>query len=155
MAISDAKKRKIGNELVDWIYLGIRTGARRSTEEYRRLLLENRLDEAKASLTRAVNMPRRARARITTWIAGYDAINGAGSAQTFLASCLSIAGTVTLSEIDAELTMLENQAQILINNNQSGWTLDQVATAIENQLEWEAKDWVFPLPVDYVDIELI
>lgn len=152
--ISDAKKRKIGRELVDWIYLGIRTGARRSTELYQ---LEKATNPtlAKNHLTRAVNMPRRARARVNKWITEYDAINGAGTGQVFIGECLTLAGSVTLGEINSELTNLESLAQTVIDNNAGGWTLDQVAAAIENQLEWEAKDWIFPLPTAYSDTELL
>lgn len=154
MAIIDAKKRRIGRELVDWIYLGIRTGARRLVEEYRANVATNPA-HAKALLSAAVNKPRRARDRINNWIANYDAVNGAGAGQIYLGECLTLAGVVTLAQINTELTNLETQAQTLITNNQSGWTLEQVAAYIEANLEWEAKLWEFPNSAGYTDIELI
>ena len=154
MAINDVKKRKIGEQLVDWIYLGVRTGARRLTEVYRNELASNPV-LAKASLSAAVNKPRRARDRINEWIATYDAANGAGAAVIFLDECLTLFGVVTLAEINVELTDLESQAQTLFDNNTGGLTLDQIATAIENNMEWEAKDWVFPNSAGYADIALL
>ena len=155
MPIADAKKRRIGRELTDWIYLGIRTGARRSTLEYQTLKQDDPIN-AKAVLERAVNMPRRARTRINEWITTWDGIHGTGEGVVFLADCLSLAGTITIAEINAELTTLEAQAQTIIDHNLlDGWTLDQIATAIENALEWEAKDWIFPLPESYSDIGLV
>lgn len=154
MAIADAKKRRIGRELVDWIYLGIRTGARRSTAEYQNLKVSNR-PQAIEHLTRAVNMPNRARARIDKWIADYDAVNGAGSGQAFIGECLALAGSVTLGEINSELTTLENQANTLIANNQAGGTLDEMAAAIEGALDWEAQQWQFPIPATYSDSLLV
>ena len=148
--ISDAKKRKIGRELVDWIYLGIRTGARRSAQIYQQEKISNPT-QAIAHIKRAVDMPNRARARINEWISVYDAENGIGTGQIFLGECLTLAGSVTLGEINAELTALEAQAQTVVDNVAGGWTWDQVASAIENQ-EWEAKDWAFPLPQGYVDV---
>jgi len=154
MAITDAKKRRIGRELVDWIHLGIRTGARRSVAEYQRLKVSDR-PQAIEHLTRAVNMPAKARARIDKWISDYDAINGAGTGQVFIAECLTLAGSVTLGEINSDLTTLENQADTLITNNQSGGTLDEMAAAIESALEWEAKDWTFPIPETFTESPLL
>lgn len=154
MPINNVKKRKIGEQLSDWVYLGIRTGARRLTEQYRQTVATDPVT-AKEYLSAAVNKPRRARDRINEWIATYDAVNGAGSAVIFLGECLTLFGVVTLAEIDAELTVLEAQAQTLFDNNAGGWTLDQVATSIETNMEWEAKDWVFPNSVGYADIPLL
>lgn len=155
MAIGDAKKRRIGRELVDWVMLGIQTGAIRSVAEYRALAVPDPV-KAKAQLTRAVNMPRRARARIDNWIEDYDAANGAGAGQTFLVECLALAGSVTLGQLNSEVTRLETLAQTVIDNNNAGsLTLDQVATAIENNLQNEAQEWAFPLPAAYADLTLV
>ncbi len=155
MAIIDAKKRRIGRELVDWIHLGIRTGARRSVANYRQLKADGRQAEAIEQITRAVNMPRRARERITEWIRVYDLANGVGAAQTFLAGCLTLAGSVTLGEINGDLTTLETAANNFIAANQSGGTLDEMATALEAALENEANQWQFPFPAGYEDIALL
>ena len=155
MAIADAKKRRIGRELVDWIYLGIRTGARRSVVEYRKEKLAGNQAIALEHITRAVNTPRRARERVNEWIRVYNLENGAGAAQTFLAECLSLAGSVTLPEINSELTTLENQAANLIATNQAGGTLDAMATSIEGALENESDLWKFPFPASYTDIALL
>ena len=155
MAIADAKKRRIGRELVDWIHLGIRTGARRSVANYRQLKTNGQQDEAIEQITRAVNMPRRARERINEWIRVYDLANGSGAAQIFINECLALAGSVTLGEINSHLTTLETQADNLISANGSGGTLDEMATALENALENEASLWRFPFPDGYIDIGLL
>ena len=163
MAIADAKQRKIGHELVEWIYLGVRTGARRSVAEYRNLLA-NRPDDALNQLKRAIDLPNRARARIDEWVRAYDLVNGAGSGQTFLGDCLSSFGAgknaatrVSLSDINSELTTLENWAAVRVAAAPAPYgdgskTWDDIATEVENQVEWEAKDWVFVLPAGYTDV---
>jgi len=155
MPIEDAKKRRIGRELVDWIHLGIRTGARRSVANYRAEKIAGNQAKAIEQITRAVNMPRRARERINEWIRIYDLENGTGAGQTFIVECLALAGSVTLAEINSDLTTLESQTTTLISNNQSGSTLDEMATIIENVLDDEAKQWQFPFPVGYEDITLL
>jgi len=155
MPIADAKKRRIGRELVDWIHLGIRTGARRSVEAYRIEKAAGNQAEAIDHITRAVNMPRRARERITEWIRVYDLENGAGAGQTFIGECLTLAGSVTLANINGDLTTLENQADNLIATNTSGGTLDAMATSLENALEDESLIWRFPFPDGYADITLL
>lgn len=145
MAIADAVKKKIGREAVEWIYLGIRTGARRAVNEYRSLMAQGRTEEATNQIKRAVDMPHRARARIDYAIANYG-----GPA---LNEALTLAGTVTWSEINAELTILENYAQGLVDHvNIDGWTWDQVADNIEANVEHEADRWVFPIPPGYLDV---
>jgi len=154
MAIEDATKRRIGRELVDWIHLGIRTGARRSVANYRTEKAAGNPLLAIEHITRAVNMPRRARERINETIRLYE-LKAGSDGQVFLSECLALAGSVTLGEINADLITLENQTATLISNNQSGGTLDEMATAIENALDEEAKEWVFPFPDGYTDIGLL
>jgi len=155
MAIADAKKRRIGRELVDWIHLGIRTGARRSVAAYRLEKASGNQLSAIEHITRAVNMPRRARERLNEWIRVYDLENGVGAGQTFLSECLTLSGSVTLGNINGDLTTLENQTATLISNNQSGGTLDEMATIIENVLDNESNQWQFPFPDGYEDIGLL
>lgn len=156
MAIADAKKRMIGRQLVDWIYLGIRTGARRSVAEYRARKVADE-DAAIQTLKRAVDMPHRARIRITEWITTYNAANGAGTGQTFIGQCLALSGGVTLAEINAEVTTMENFCATLVaaapapyGNGSMTW--DQIAASIEANVPHEANDWVFPLPAGYLDV---
>jgi hypothetical protein len=154
MSINDAKKRMIGRQLVDWIFLGVETGARQSVEDYRKNVSSNPA-MAKDFLTRAVNMPRRARLRIEAWISEYDNQNESGSAETYLNECLQCCGSVTLSDIMTELQALEAKTQAIIDSNVSGATLDEIATAIENELNWTAKEWEFLFPFNYEDLELL
>lgn len=151
MPIADAKKRKIGQQFVDWLYLGIRTGARESVSDYQRFKSVD-MTAAEEHLKRAVNMPLRARARINEARRLYELENGANTFNAFVASCLSLAGTVTLADINNDLTTLENYANNLIaQKNASVMTLDQVAADIEANMRNEVRDWVFPFPSNYAD----
>jgi hypothetical protein len=150
MAIADARKRKIGNELVDWLYLGIRSGARSSVAEYERLKASD-LALATEHLKRAVNMPLRARARLTETSRLYELENGAGTFNAFISECLTLAGSVTIAQLNTELTTLENYANDLLAQKTAGATLDAIAADITAALRDEAKDWAFPLPANYAD----
>lgn len=152
MAISDAKKRKIGVQLIDWIYLGIRTGARRSVEEYQRLKATDPA-EAEQHLARACNMPMRRRAVINAIIERYESRNGAGTAPAYLNECLALTGTsITVADLNAELTSLENYANTLIDAKIAGtMTLDNIAADIESKVEWEASDWSPSIDFSVVD----
>ena len=151
MPIADAKRRRIGVELIDWVYLGIRTGARQSVEEYERYKTTQPA-LAEEHLKRACNMPMRARARINEARRLYEIENGANTFNTFISGCLSLSGTVTLAELNAELTTLENYANNLIAQKIAGtMTLDQVASDIRANVRLEAMDWAFPFPTNYVD----
>jgi hypothetical protein len=111
-----------------------------------------------ATLKQAVDTPHRARAQLTAWIADYNSRNGAGSAQTFLAQCLTAAGsTKTLGQVNAELAALEAQAQNVVDRVATdGWTWEQVASAIEAQIApdpAEAFDYTrLPIPAGYVTV---
>lgn len=151
MAIADAKRRKIGRELIDWIYLGIKVGARRSLSDYHKLKNTD-LSAAIEHLKRAVNMPLRARSRINEARRVYELENGVNTFNAFISSCLSLAGSVTLAELNAALTTLESDANSLISQKNTGsMTLDDVATWIEINWRNDALDWSFPFPADYQD----
>jgi hypothetical protein len=144
MAISNILKRKIAIELQDWIFLGIRTGMRRGVQSYRALLSTNPT-EAVNEIKRAIDLPQRARARINQFIATYT--------QAYLVSCISMYSDYTISELNTELTSLENYATGLYNrriNNSESW--GSLATDIETNITLESQIWTFPLPGNYKDI---
>ncbi len=144
MAISNIIKEKIGKELREWIFLGIRTGVRRSVGDYRSLLASGRTQEAEFALKRAIDMPNRARARINYFISQYG--------QQFLVECMGLAGDVTLVELNTELQILENYAQNLVDRRGQGDSWDDLAGDIEVKIENESDKWVFPFPPSYTDI---
>lgn len=150
MPIADAKKRKIGAELIDWIYLGIRTGARQAVAEYHVLKATDPL-RAEAHLLRAVNMPVRARARINETRRVYELRFGAGTFNAFIASCLALGRTVTIGELNAELVSLEANTATLKSMKASGSTNDQIAAWIETNWDNEVNDWKFLFHVGYQD----
>lgn len=108
-------------------------------------------------IKQAVDSPARARAQVQQWIVAYNAKNGAGTAQVFLAECLTAAGSVkTVQSIDAELSGLQAQAQTVVNNVAGGWTWDQAATAIENAIVVQTdEDFSYlqlPVPDGYITV---
>lgn len=109
-------------------------------------------------LKQGVDTPHRARAQIVAWIQTYNAANGAGTAQTFLASCLTAAGSSkTLATIDSALAALEAQCLVLVNHvNNDAWTWDQVATAVEAAVAPPATVELsfarLPIPANYLTV---
>lgn len=150
MAIADAKRKKIGRELVEWIYLGIRAGARDSVAQYNQLAATNPL-LAEQHLLRAVNMPVRARARINEARRVYELTNGVNTFNAFIGSCLSLAGTVTLAELNAELTSLEAQTAAWKTQHAQGATNAAIAASILSTWADDRSDWQFRIPTDYAD----
>lgn len=144
MAIADIVKKKIGRELREWIFLGIRTGARRGVENYRSLIVIGRDTEAVLAIKRAIDLPHRVRERIDYFIDQYS--------QSFLFECMAFEGTTTLAELNSELQILENYAQNLVNRQGGGESWDDLASDIETNIEKESTKWIFPLPPGYTDI---
>lgn len=110
-----------------------------------------------ALLKQAVDTPHRARAQVQAWIVAYNAANGAGTAQTFLAQCLTAAGSSkTLAQIDNALAALETQAQTVVTNVAQGWTWDQVADWIEANVSPDANPGFtyerLPIPANYTTV---
>lgn len=109
-------------------------------------------------LKQAVDTPHRARTQIAAWVAEYNGRHGAGTAQTFLAACLTAAGSEkTLAQIDNAIAAVETQAQVLVSHVQNdAWTWDQVASAIEAQISVAAQEsFTFaqlPIPVGYTTV---
>lgn len=150
MPIADARKRKIGSTLVEWIYLGVRSGARQSVAEYRRYAVSNPT-LALEHLRRAVNMPRRMRERINFFRTSHGLTQGQFNAQ--MGECLTLAGTVTLAELNTELTSLESDGMALIVAHQNTtMTNDQIADWIDANWSDDVAEWVFPFPPGYVDL---
>jgi hypothetical protein len=143
VAISNILKKKIGREIREWVMLGIRTGARRGVEQYRIEKARGNTEQAINLLKRAVDMPHRARARINHFIQLYG--------QPFLAECLTLEGDVTVAELNAELTTLENYCQRLVDRRNAGESWDSIAADIETNIENESIRWAFPFPPGYTD----
>ena len=150
MAIADAKRKKIGRELIEWVYLGIRAGARHSVTEYHKYKATDPV-LAEAHLLRAVNMPLRARVRVNEARRLYELRFGANTFNAFVTSCLSLAGTVTLAELNTALTTLENNTATLKAMKAGGSTNNEIAAWIETNWDDEVQEWVFPFPAGYVD----
>jgi len=143
MAIINIKKRKIARELQEWIFLGIRTGARRSVAEYQEFKVSDS-ERAINAIKRAVDLPRRARHRINEFIRVYG--------QQQLVDCIALYGDVTVAEINAELTTLENYCNNLYNRKIGGESWAAIALDIESNVSLESEEWVFRLPDNYTDI---
>lgn len=144
MAISDVIKKKIGRELREWIFLGVRTGARQRVVHARRYWALGDTEQAITHMKIAVDTPHRIRAKIDTFIAAHGI--------SLLQEAVALNGDVTLAEIDAELTTLENYAQGLVDAKNGGATWEEIAINIETSIELEARKWIFPLPENYVSV---
>jgi hypothetical protein len=145
MPIDDIKKKKIGRELTEWIFLGVRTGMRRGVEMYEAEKANN-LDRAILALKRAVDLPRRAKIRIQEFIQ-----KDPGNLQ-LIEDSLALYGTVTRAEIQAELDSLEIYAQGLKDAYDGGASYDDIANDITNNIEKESDYWIFKIPDGYTDI---
>lgn len=108
---------------------------------------------AEQHLLRAVNMPDRARFRINALRTRYEGRNGAGSATAYLTSCLALCGPVTFGELNAKITVLENEANNLHTMKRTGATLDSIAAWIEANWEDEVDESRLREPgVGYVSV---
>lgn len=163
MAIDTANKRAVGEFLVNWIQQGIRTGARRAVEDYRKQMAAGNSEAAIRSLKRAVDLPHRARVRIQTWIAQYNARHGAGAGQAFISESLAIFGAgqadpVTLPELNADVSAMETYCSGLVSAapapyGSGSMTWEDIASDIEANVSWEVKEFrTFPLPAGYLDV---
>lgn len=110
-------------------------------------------------IKQSIDSPQRARARLQEWMSSYDARNGAGAAQAFLAACLTAAGSSkTLADVNQELSALEAQAQNVVSQMQSGpWTWADAADWLESNLAPEPEPETFayerlPLPAGYTTV---
>ena len=163
MAIADAKERKIGRELVEWLYLGLRTGIRKGVAEYQALKVADPT-EAVTQLKRAMDLPHRVRARIDHFISQQDGKGGPNAGINRLNAALNSFGAgksgpnrVSMSDIDADIVVLENQMAALKVQapdpyGNAAMTWDDLATALEATIENEIDDWRFEIPPGYTDI---
>lgn len=144
------RKEAIGKAF-DSLPQDVRKYVRRLISQYR----ENGYEEL---VRQAVDTPARARAQVQGWIDSYDARNGPGAAVTYLGEALALAGsTESSASIDARIASIEAQAATMVDNvNNNGWTLAQVATAIEGAIQPEPEEIfdyrVLPVPSDYVTV---
>lgn len=153
-------KRDIG-EALDSLAEDVRQQMLALTRQYREMTWPPMVEQMYkiALIKQAVDTPRRAKSQIQNWITQYNSRNGAGTAQTFLQECLTAFGSSkTLASINAEITIGETFAQGLVNNvNNSGWTFDQVAAAIEARVSPPLPEEAFtyqrlPIPAGYVTV---
>lgn len=154
MAASDVLKKKIGRELREWIYLGVRTGMRRCRTEYRAIVATDP-DRAILIMRRCLDLPRRARLRILDFINNFatrypsEGVTGT----EYLRQCLLLNNSATISELNTELTTMENGCITLRNHIIAGTrTWAQVVTIVENNTEDESIRWIFKIPTGELDI---
>ena len=143
MALNEILLKKVGRELREWLYLGIRTGMRRGVEEYNALKTIDSI-MAISAIERAIDLPRRARARINEAIKIY-------SQQTII-DALQASGSTSILEMNNDLTLMETYAQGLYNRRTGGESWDSLAADIVTNISLESDKWVFPLPINYKDI---
>lgn len=145
MAIENILMRKVAREIQEWIYLGIEDGMYRSAQDYIQLTAQGRTAEAEAQLSRAVDMPFRALARIKAMETQYTS--------EYIDKCLALYGDCTLAELKAAIIAKQNSAKEyvtgIIDSKVNNTT---VATAIVAEIKPNAEKWVAPIPATYKDI---
>lgn len=154
MAVEDILKKKIGRELQEWVYLGVRTGMRRAIIQYRSINPTNPI-QADQIMRRCLDLPHRARIRIQNFIDDF-ATNYPDEILTgpqYIAECLLLNGTTTVSELNTELTTMEGYCETWRDHILAATrTWDEIATTIENNLENESIRWLFQIPSGELDI---
>lgn len=145
MAIENIIMRKIARELQEWIYLGIEDGMIQSTRDYLVLSQQGRTVEAEAQLSRAVDMPFRAIARIEELEKTYTS--------EYIDKCLALYGDCTLKELKDDIikkqaTAKEWVAKIIDTKIEN----TEVASEITSTVESNAKKYLIPIPSAYVEI---
>ena len=143
MALNDIILKKVGRELREWLYLGIRTGMRRGVDEYNILKTVDSIS-AVAAIERAIDLPRRVRARINEAIRIYG--------QQTVVDALQASGSTSILELNNDLTLMETYAQNLFNRRIGGESWDSLAADIITNISLESDKWIFSLPVGYKDI---
>lgn len=137
--------RKIAREIQEWIYLGIEDGMYRSAQDYIQLTAQGRTAEAEAQLSRAVDMPFRALARIEAMETQYTS--------EYIDKCLALYGDCTLAELKDAIIAKQNTAKEyvtgIIDNKIDNAT---VASAITTAIKPNAEKWAAPIPATYKDI---
>jgi hypothetical protein len=144
MAINEIILKKVGRELREWIYLGVKVGMLKGVSAYRSLQATDPI-AAQLEIERAIDLPSRAKTRINTAITIYGL-------QTLVDALAASGGTVTISELNTELATLETYAAGLITRRLAGEAWDSLATDIETNIEDIQTKWVFPLPANYKDV---
>jgi hypothetical protein len=145
MPIENILMRKVAREIQEWIYLGIEDGMHRSAQDYIQLTAQGRTAEADAQLSRAVDMPFRALARIEAMEAQYTT--------EYIEKCLALYGDCTLAELKAAIVAKQNTAKEYVNGIiDSKVDNATVASEIATAIKPNADKWVAPIPATYKDI---
>lgn len=148
MAIENILKRKIARELQEWIFLGIDDGMIRSAQEYKSLIAQGRTSEAEGRLSRAVDMPFRALARIEAMEAQYTTV--------FIEDCLKLYGDCTLQELkDAIIEKQKYAKERALEFIDSKIDNVTIADNITASISSNAQKWVAPIPSGYKEITVI
>jgi hypothetical protein len=145
MPIENILMRKVAREIQEWIYLGIEDGMYRSAQDYIQLMAQGRTAEADAQLSRAVDMPFRALARIETMETQYTT--------EYIDKCLALYGDCTLAELKAAIIAKQDTAKEYVSGIiDSKIANESVASAIATAIKPNSEKWIAPIPAAYKDI---
>lgn len=145
MAIENILMRKVAREIQEWIYLGIEDGMYRSAQDYIQLTAQGCTTEAEAQLSRAVDMPFRALARIEAMETQYTT--------EYVDKCLALYGDCTLAELKAAIIAKQDTAKEYVSGIiDSKIDNSTVASAITTAIKPNAEKWIAPIPTGYKDI---
>jgi hypothetical protein len=145
MPIENILMRKVAREIQEWIYLGIEDGMHRSAQDYIQLTAQGRTAEADAQLSRAVDMPFRALARIEAMEVQYTT--------EYIEKCLALYGDCTLAELKSAIISKQDTAKDYVSGIiDSKIDNSTVASAITTAIKPNSEKWVAPIPAAYKDI---
>lgn len=145
MAIENILMRKVAREIQEWIFLGIEDGMYRSAQDYIQLTAQGRTADAEAQLSRAVDMPFRALARLEAMETQYTS--------EYIDKCLALYGDCTLAELKDAIIAKQNTAKEYVTGIiDSKIDNATIASAITTAIKPNAEKWVAPIPATYKDI---
>jgi hypothetical protein len=117
----------------------------RSAQDYIQLTAQGRTAEADAQLSRAVDMPFRALARIEAMEAQYTT--------EYIEKCLALYGDCTLAELKAAIVAKQDTAKEYVTGIiDSKIDNNAVASAIITAVKPNSEKWIAPIPPTYTDI---
>jgi len=137
----EIKYRRMANAIIRLVH-ECDAGMKQGVVYYRNAVAEGR--DGLNLLKRAARLPYRREAAIQALITTYSAAT--------INAALALVSNLTLADLNAELTPLKIYSDTLKDHYQiDGWTLDQIATDIENNRSDIDKDEAAPLPLGYID----
>jgi hypothetical protein len=145
MAIDDIKKSKIGQELQNWVYLGVRAGMLMQAKAYILHTRNGESEQAEICIKHAVDIPTQARARIDASISQMG--------RDYIVECIASYNVSSiddaaahLDDILSDIDGLIKYSAGLVDRRIGGESWDNLATDILTNVPNEVREWTFIEP---------